>query len=92
MKMFSLNSNQKQLDKSPFLWYNVCIIRKEIFMYNKCDICFNRRIIVSENGYHAICNLSSKKAVDCLLCKKNYFMLDEKRTKKEKIYLIDSTK
>ena len=61
-------------------------------MYDKCDVCLNRRTIVSENGYHTICSLSSKKATDCLMCKKSYFMLDKKRTKKEKIYLIDSTK
>lgn len=48
-------------------------------MYNKCDICFNRRTIISENGYRAICSLSNKKATDCLLCKESYFMLDEKR-------------
>lgn len=61
-------------------------------MYNKCDVCLNRRTIISENGCHTICSLSSKKSIDCLLCKKSYFMLDAKRVKAGKIYLIDSTK
>ena len=66
--------------------------KKGDFMYNKCDVCLNRRTIVSENGYHVICNLCSKKVIDCLSCKKSYFILDAKRVKAEKIYLIDSIK
>lgn len=56
-------------------------------MYDKCDVCLNRRTIVSENGYHTICSLSSKKATDCLMCKKSYFMLDRFKVDD----LIDST-
>jgi hypothetical protein len=29
---------------------------------------------VSENGYHAVCCLSQKKAMDCMMGKKNYFV------------------
>lgn len=60
-------------------------------MYNKCDVCLNRRTIVSENGYHTICSLSSKKSINCLSCKKSYFILDKFKVDKENIYLIDST-
>ena len=35
-------------------------------MSNKCDSCTNSRTIISENGYHSLCCLSSKKAVKCL--------------------------
>ena len=41
---------------------------------NKCDKCLNTRIIVSENGRHRICCLSSKKAVNCMTGKKDYFI------------------
>lgn len=41
---------------------------------NKCEECLNSRQIISENGYHATCCLSSKKAVDCMIGKKNYFI------------------
>jgi hypothetical protein len=31
-------------------------------------------MIVSENGYHAICCLSQKKAMDCIMGKKIHFV------------------
>ena len=38
----------------------------------KCDNCLNSRSVISESGLHHVCNLSEKKAVDCMLDKKNY--------------------
>lgn len=34
---------------------------------NKCDLCINSRAIISENGYHYICCLSDKEAMECIL-------------------------
>lgn len=39
-----------------------------------CDNCLNSRPIISENGIHYICCLSSKKATDCKFGKKNFFV------------------
>lgn len=41
---------------------------------NKCDKCLNSRPIISENDYHFICCLSSKKATDCITHTKDYFI------------------
>lgn len=38
----------------------------------KCDQCLNSRLIISENGIHYICTLSSKKSYDCLFDKIDY--------------------
>ena len=38
----------------------------------KCDNCLNSRRIISENGLHSICCLSEKKAMECLMKKKDY--------------------
>jgi hypothetical protein len=40
----------------------------------KCDTCLNAREIISENGYHSICTLSSKAAVDCMLRVKDHYI------------------
>ena len=40
----------------------------------KCEKCLNSRMIISENGYHTICCLSQKKAVDCMFGEKNHFV------------------
>ena len=40
----------------------------------KCEECLYSRLIVSENGYHAACCLSQKKAVDCMTGKKSQFI------------------
>ena len=37
----------------------------------KCDTCLNSRPVVSENGIHCICCLSSKAAANCLTGKKD---------------------
>jgi len=34
---------------------------------NKCDLCINSRVIISENGYHYICCLSEKEIMECIL-------------------------
>ena len=40
----------------------------------KCEECLCSRMIVSENGYHAVCCLSQKKAMDCIMDKKSHFV------------------
>lgn len=40
----------------------------------KCDYCLNSRPVLSENGIHYICCLSSKKAMDCMIGKKDYYI------------------
>lgn len=40
----------------------------------KCDECLNSRLIVSENGYHSICTLSQKEAINCMTDEKNQFI------------------
>lgn len=40
----------------------------------KCNICLNTRPIVSENGIHSICTLSSRSAMNCLFGKTNKFV------------------
>ena len=41
---------------------------------SKCDTCLNSRIIISENGLHSSCTLSDKKAVDCILNKRDGYI------------------
>ena len=43
-----------------------------------CEKCLHSRLIVSENGYHSVCCLSQKKAVDCMTGKKSQFTTLEK--------------
>lgn len=38
----------------------------------KCDKCLHSRVIVSENGYHSVCCLSQKAAMNCMMGKKNH--------------------
>lgn len=40
---------------------------------SECETCLNSRPIISENGLHRVCCLSSKKAVDCITGKKKYY-------------------
>ena len=40
---------------------------------SKCDSCVYSRIVVSENGFHHLCGLSSPKAVKCLTGYKEYY-------------------
>ena len=39
----------------------------------KCETCFNKRVIISENGRHCLCNFSSMKAVKCILHNYQYY-------------------
>lgn len=39
-----------------------------------CEKCLHSRLIVSENGYHSVCALSSKKAMNCMKGKKSHFV------------------
>lgn len=39
-----------------------------------CERCLNGRPIISENGFHPICCLSQKAAIDCMTGKKNHFV------------------
>ena len=47
----------------------------------KCEVCLHSRWIISENGFHPICALSSKKAMDCMSGKKSYSVTLEKTDK-----------
>lgn len=40
----------------------------------KCDTCLNSRVVISENGFHAACNLSSVKATECMVGIKDNYM------------------
>lgn len=52
---------------------------------HRCDTCLNSRVIISENGYHSICCLSQKKAVDCITKQKDYYAKNPStRTPKER--------
>lgn len=44
----------------------------------ECSKCLHSRLIISENGYHSVCCLSQKAAMDCMLGKKNHFATLEK--------------
>ncbi len=37
----------------------------------KCDNCLNARRVISENGFHSICCLSEKVAMNCIMGKKD---------------------
>ena len=50
----------------------------------KCEECLRSRMIISENGYHAVCCLSPKKAMDCWIGKKSYFATT--KTKEQEFY------
>ena len=39
-----------------------------------CDTCFHSRVIISENGYHSVCCLSDKNALDCIIGKKVHYI------------------
>jgi hypothetical protein len=39
----------------------------------------NAYFILSENGWHPVCGLSQKKAVDCMIGEKNHYVGLERR-------------
>ena len=42
-------------------------------MIFNCANCLHGRVGISENGYHTICCLSSKKAMECITGRKSHF-------------------
>lgn len=44
--------------------------------FNDCNClyCINSRIVISENGYHPICCLSSSKSSECIVSRGKYFV------------------
>lgn len=49
---------------------------------NKCEKCLHYcRLIVSENGWHYVCSLSQRKALNCMMNKKSHFVAKEKDEK-----------
>ena len=49
----------------------------------KCDNCLNSRIVVSENGYHPVCCLSSKKVMECISGDKDHKVCIVKNNKEK---------
>lgn len=45
---------------------------------DKCNECLNHRLVVSENGYHAVCCLSSRKTIECMTNRKSHFITIKK--------------
>lgn len=45
---------------------------------DKCEKCLHSRPIISENGYHSVCCLSQRAAMNCIMGKKNHFVTLEK--------------
>lgn len=39
-----------------------------------CDTCINARAILSENGWHRVCSLSSKSASRCIIGEKSQYI------------------
>lgn len=48
-----------------------------------CDTCINARAILSENGWHHVCNLSSKSASRCIIGEKSQYI--KRQYKKEEV-------
>ena len=42
----------------------------------KCETCLYSRIVISENGYHRICALSDKKAIECIINDYKHYEID----------------
>lgn len=57
----------------------------------KCDTCLNSRVIISENGCHAACTLSSVKATECMVgIKDNYMACDQTEMTMNEEYITKS--
>lgn len=50
------------------------MVRLGDMLMNRCSHCLNSRAIISENGIHYSCCLSSKKAIECVLGKKSLYI------------------
>lgn len=42
---------------------------------SKCDTCLFSRAVISENGIHWVCCLTSKKATDCMIGVKDRYIM-----------------
>lgn len=57
----------------------------------KCDTCLNSRVVISENGCHAACTLSSVKATECMVgIKDNYMACDQTEMTMNEEYITKS--
>lgn len=43
-------------------------------MFEKCKNCLYGKRLISENGYFYTCSLSDKKAINCMLRIKSYYI------------------
>ncbi len=41
---------------------------------NRCIECLNSCIMISENGYHAVCHLPRDKALKCFMGEREFFV------------------
>lgn len=51
----------------------------------KCEICYNSRTVLTENGFKQICCLSQKKAMQCILDITDYCVVMRKEIDNGKI-------
>lgn len=62
-------------------------------MIEKCNHCLKSRPIISENGFHYGCGLSNKKALECMIGKKDHSVIlvrsGEQLTEKEVKAILD---
>lgn len=57
----------------------------------KCGTCLNSRVVISENGCHAACTLSSVKATECMVgIKDNYMACDQTEMTMNEEYITKS--
>ena len=57
----------------------------------KCDTCLNSRVVISDNGCHAACTLSSVKATECMVgIKDNYMACDQTEMTMNEEYITKS--
>ena len=52
----------------------------------RCDTCLNSRVIISGNGYHSVCCLSQKNAVDCITKQKDYYAENPHAHQKKEVW------
>ena len=41
---------------------------------NKCETCWNSRVIISENGRHVVCDLPFQQGIACIQGRKEYYV------------------
>ena len=53
----------------------------------KCKECSHSKIVISDNGYHSVCCLTQKAAIDCMTGKKDKFVtMNKDRYEVQRIY------